>query len=95
MESNPETIKIISQCLCQSLNPDPTHRKLAEEQLEMAKQHLGFGNVLIAITQDIKADPTARQAAALAFKNWVKNSWAPVRLPSINIHNANPPKLGC
>ncbi|EFP76090.2 importin-alpha export receptor [Puccinia graminis f. sp. tritici] len=77
MESNPETIKIISQCLCQSLNPDPAHRKLAEEQLEMAKQHLGFGNVLIAITQDLKAEPTARQAAALAFKNWVKNSWAP------------------
>ncbi|POW09302.1 hypothetical protein PSHT_09204 [Puccinia striiformis] len=43
----------------------------------MAKQHLGFGNVLIAITQDSKADPTARQAAALAFKNWIKNSWAP------------------
>ncbi|PLW07427.1 hypothetical protein PCASD_22407 [Puccinia coronata f. sp. avenae] len=77
MEANPETIKILSQCLCQSLNPDPAHRKLAEEQLEIAKQHLGFGNVLIAVTQDLQADPAARQAAALAFKNWVKTSWAP------------------
>jgi len=76
MESNPETISILSQCLCQSLNPDPSHRKLAEEQLEMAKQHLGFGNVLIVISQDTKAEPAARQAAALAFKNWIKNSWA-------------------
>ncbi|KNZ48960.1 hypothetical protein VP01_52g9 [Puccinia sorghi] len=87
MESNPETITILSQCLCQSLNPDPSHRKLAEEQLEMAKQHLGFGNVLIVISQDTKAEPAARQAAALAFKNWIKNSWAPVRflstIPSI------------
>lgn len=77
MASLEESIKILSQCLSQSLNPHPTSRKLAEEQLESAKIHPGFGNLLIAISQDVNADPTVRQASALAFKNWIKNSWAP------------------
>ncbi|KAI9618227.1 hypothetical protein H4Q26_012581 [Puccinia striiformis f. sp. tritici PST-130] len=51
------------------VSANPTCRKVAEEQSEIAKQHLGFGNVLIATTQDFQADPTASQTAALAFKN--------------------------
>ncbi|KAA1117299.1 importin-alpha export receptor [Puccinia graminis f. sp. tritici] len=69
----------------------------------MAKQHLGFGNVLIAITQDLKAEPTARQAAALAFKNWEEGEESQIstadrdslksKLVSVLISLANSPSL--
>ncbi|MBW0489032.1 hypothetical protein O181_028747 [Austropuccinia psidii MF-1] len=77
MSAEADPISLLSQCLSQSLNPNPSTRKLAEEQLEIAKRHPGFGHMLITITQDQKADNTIRQSSALAFKNWIKTSWTP------------------
>ncbi|KAI8459413.1 Cse1-domain-containing protein [Phakopsora pachyrhizi] len=73
--NNSGSINELCQCLVQSIDPDPSNRRLAEQRLENAKRDSSFGQLMISITQDQNLNISIRQASALAFKNWIKGSW--------------------
>mmetsp|Transcript_16972 Transcript_16972/g.45736 ORF Transcript_16972/g.45736 Transcript_16972/m.45736 type:complete len:985 (-) Transcript_16972:289-3243(-) len=66
---------VIKQCLEMSLSADRAAGKQAEEQLRLAEGQPGFSLILLSIVGDAAVSPGLRQAAAVFFKNQVKNRW--------------------
>jgi exportin-2 (importin alpha re-exporter) len=65
----------LASSLQQSLSPDPATRRTAERQLDTLKSQPGFSQIVLQLAQANDANPAIRQAAALLFKNFVRNGW--------------------
>ncbi|KAL7580108.1 hypothetical protein ACA910_012869 [Epithemia clementina (nom. ined.)] len=62
----------------ETLSPYPDVRKKAEENLELAQKTPGYASqVLQLVALSDGVEPNVRQAAAVHFKNTVKNGWDP------------------
>eukprot|EP00929_Paragymnodinium_shiwhaense_P109893 TRINITY_DN76496_c0_g1_i1.p1 TRINITY_DN76496_c0_g1~~TRINITY_DN76496_c0_g1_i1.p1 ORF type:complete len:980 (+),score=200.37 TRINITY_DN76496_c0_g1_i1:116-3055(+) len=69
--------RMLATLLAQTLGAPGTLLKQAEEQLQAAEAHSGFGPTLLHLLQDQSIDGTVRQAGAIYFKNFVKRRWGP------------------
>ena len=65
----------LASSLQQSLSPDPATRRSAERQLDELKAQPGFSQVVLQLAQANDANAAIRQAAALLFKNFIRNGW--------------------
>ena len=77
MQATPENLQVMQQVLEQTLNPEPTARKQAEEFLSSSSGAAGYGLVLLQVLTMDSVPPHIRQAGAVTFKNYVKRGWQP------------------
>jgi exportin-2 (importin alpha re-exporter) len=77
MAANPQLAAQLATLLAQSLSPAPDARRTAEQGLEQARAQPGYGLACLQLAADGAADAIVRQSAAVAFKNYVRKSWAP------------------
>eukprot|EP00897_Mesotaenium_endlicherianum_P004221 jgi/Mesen1/3827/ME000207S02837 len=77
MQPTDESLKALSQCFLQTLQPDPQPRKQAEAYLKQAADQPGYGLTVLGLITSQGVDEQVRQAAAVNFKNHVKYHWSP------------------
>lgn len=77
MQYTAETVQSLSQCFLQTLVPNPEPRRQAEELLKRASDQPGYGITILQLLSEASVDEQVRQAAAVNFKNHVRNRWAP------------------
>jgi exportin-2 (importin alpha re-exporter) len=75
MECSQQNIEAMAAMLGQTLNPDATARKAAEDFLAQNSGVPGFGLVLLQLLTMDSAPAHIRQAGAVTFKNYVKKGW--------------------
>ena len=75
MQATPENLQVMQQVLEQTLNPEPTARKQAEDFLTSSSGAAGYGLVLLQVLTMDSVPPHIRQAGAVTFKNYVKRGW--------------------
>ena len=72
-----DAVQVMQQVLEQTLNPEATARKQAEEFLASNSGVAGYGLVLLQLLTMDSVPPHIRQAGAVTFKNYVKRGWQP------------------
>uniref|UniRef100_A0A0N5AQY9 Exportin-2 n=1 Tax=Syphacia muris TaxID=451379 RepID=A0A0N5AQY9_9BILA len=65
----------VSALLAQTLQPDASTRRTAEEQLRQISHSSGFGRQLAQLSIDVQAPQEIRLAAAVNLKNYIKKNW--------------------
>ena len=78
MESN---LLAVSEYLNQTLSPDDAIRRPAEQSLQALQREPGYSLWLLKLIQEPSLPPYTSQAAAIAFKNFVKTYWDPGEEP--------------
>ena len=70
----------LASALQTSLSPNPAERRAAERTLDTLKASPGFSQVALELAQSSNAgyDKSIRQAAAVAFKNFIRQGWKKV-----------------
>ncbi|OAY84247.1 Exportin-2 [Ananas comosus] len=77
MDVPAETLDALSGWFLQSLSPDASVRRAAESSLAAAASAPGFPLALLRLASLPSADPQARLAAAVHFKNLLRSRWSP------------------
>lgn len=78
MDANPENLNALSNYLRQTMSPDASARKPAEQFLQQVEVQKGFPILLLTLLDSNDNDPnvmTMKQAAAINFKNYIKRNW--------------------
>lgn len=75
MQATPETLAALSKYLADTVSPDATARRAAEESLRKAEEQQGFLQLVLELVRSNSADMLVRQAAGVYFKNTVKRLW--------------------
>ena len=71
------TLLSVSEYLNQTLSPDASVRRPAEQSLQALQTETGYSLLLLKLIQEPSLPPHTSQAAAIAFKNLVKTYWDP------------------
>ena len=89
MDPTPDNLKALSNYLGQTMSPDASIRKPAEDFLRSVETQKGFPILILTLLGSNDPDPnsqTTKLAAAINFKNYIKRNWKIVRfLPAIFI----------
>ncbi|XP_063905831.1 exportin-2 [Zophobas morio] len=75
MDINDENLRILSQYLQQTLNPDTNIRRPAEKFLEGVEVNQNYPLLLLNLIHRNEVEMTIRIAGAIAFKNYIKRNW--------------------
>ena len=78
MDPTPDNLKALSSYLGQTMSPDASVRKPAEEFLKSVEAQKGFPILILTLLGSNDADPnaqTTKLAAAINFKNYIKRNW--------------------
>jgi len=65
----------LAQLLAQTVGGSTQAMQAAEQQLRAAEIRAGFGLMLLELLQGANIDPSARQAGAIYFKNYIRRQW--------------------
>ena len=68
-------IQQLSQCLVQTMSPDVNLRRPAERKIQECQTQPGYCQALLQLLQIEGAEHEIKQAAAICFKNFIKNNW--------------------
>ncbi|KAI6658679.1 Importin nuclear transport [Oopsacas minuta] len=68
----------LSEFLNQTLSADDSIRRPAEQGMESLHTEAGYSLLLLKLIQESSVSSHISQAAAIAFKNFVKRYWDPV-----------------
>lgn len=82
MQLNDENLNGLRQYLEQTFSPDAQVRQAAEKFLKSVEHQQGYPILILKLIEQSGATPqhaAIRQAAAVLFKNYVKNNWDPER----------------
>ena len=82
MEPTPDNLKALSNYLGQTLSPNASIRKPAEDFLRSVETQKGFPILILTLLGSNDPDPnaqTTKLAAAINFKNYMKKNWENVR----------------
>jgi exportin-2 (importin alpha re-exporter) len=79
MEMNDATVATMAGYLQQTMSPDASVRKPAEEFLKSVEAQKNYGPVLLQLLGQESGDQHIRVAGAIAFKNFIKRNWKVVR----------------
>lgn len=74
-----ESMQQLAGLLQATFSPDATTRKSAEAQLSALQRQPGFGALPLGLSTSEGLDKSIRQAAALLYKNYIKQHWNSVR----------------
>ena len=81
MELNEENLQVLSNYLQQTMSPEITIRRPAEDYLRTFEGQRGYAMLLLALLGvDRQVGNDIKLAAAIAFKNFIKRNWKVVRL---------------
>ena len=75
MELNDSTLTALAGYLQQTLSPDPSIRKPAEDFIRGVESQKNFGLALLHLIGKENCDPNVQIAGAIAFKNFIKRNW--------------------
>ncbi|BEJ11174.1 hypothetical protein CspHIS471_0105960 [Cutaneotrichosporon sp. HIS471] len=76
MQADQQSLATLSKYLADTVSPDATTRRTAEDSLRKAEAQPGFLQVVLELVRSDSADAVVRQAAGVYFKNTVKRLWA-------------------
>ena len=71
----PENVQTLVTYLTQTLSPDYTVRKPAEDYLLAVEKQAGYCILLLQLAESEQVDLPIRLAAVINFKNFVKRNW--------------------
>lgn len=75
MQADQQSLAALSKYLADTVSPDATVRRTAEDALHKAEAQQGFLQVVLELVRSDGADMIVRQAAGVYFKNTVKRLW--------------------
>eukprot|EP00002_Diphylleia_rotans_P031455 TRINITY_DN6535_c0_g1_i4.p1 TRINITY_DN6535_c0_g1~~TRINITY_DN6535_c0_g1_i4.p1 ORF type:complete len:815 (+),score=160.43 TRINITY_DN6535_c0_g1_i4:58-2502(+) len=87
MAANEENLKQLALVLQQVADPDKARRVQAEATLEQQKIIVGFPQLLLQLLAQPTVPIPLRQAAAVYFKNLVKNHWGQGEDQAFSLHD--------
>lgn len=76
MQADQQSLAALSKYLGDTVSPDATARRAAEDSLRRAESQQGFLQVVLELVRSDSASSVVRQAAGVYFKNTVKRLWA-------------------
>ena len=75
MAATAENIEVLASSLTQTLSPDYSVRKPAEDYLINVEKQSNYSILLLQLADSEQIPMTVRLAAAINFKNFVKRNW--------------------
>lgn len=85
MEASAENMQALANYLTQTLSPEYSVRKPAEDYLMTVEKQTGYSILLLQLADSDQVDMHIRLAAAINFKNFVKRNWRVVEENKVGV----------